>query len=31
MMQFLVENEDISDAEIDRLEKLIRDKKKNRK
>ena len=31
MMQFLVEEEDISDAEIDRLEKLIRDKKKNRK
>ena len=31
MMQFLVENEDISDAEIDRLEKLIKAKKKNRK
>jgi hypothetical protein len=30
-MQFLVEEEDISDAEIDRLEKLIRDKKKSRK
>ena len=31
MMQFLVENENITDAEIDSLEKLIRDKKKNRK
>jgi BlaI family penicillinase repressor len=31
MMQFLVENEDISDAEIDRLEKLIKEKKKTRK
>jgi BlaI family penicillinase repressor len=31
MMQFLVEDEDISDAEIDRLEQLIRDKKLSRK
>lgn len=31
MMQFLVENEDIPDAEIDKLEKLIRAKKKSRK
>lgn len=31
MMQFLVEEEDISDDEIDRLEQLIRDKKKSRK
>jgi BlaI family penicillinase repressor len=31
LMQFLVEEEDISDAEIDRLENLIRDKKKSRK
>lgn len=31
MMQFLVENEDIPDAEIDKLEKLIRQKKKSRK
>jgi BlaI family penicillinase repressor len=31
MMQFLVENEDIPDAEIDKLETLIKAKKKNRK
>ena len=31
MMQFLVENEDIPDAEIDKLEKLIKAKKKSRK
>jgi BlaI family penicillinase repressor len=31
MMQFMVENEDIPDAEIDQLEKLIREKKKSRK
>jgi BlaI family penicillinase repressor len=31
MMQFLVENEDLPDAEIDQLEKLIQEKKKSRK
>lgn len=31
MMQFLVENEDIPDAEIERLEKIIKAKKKSRK
>ena len=30
MMQFLVENEDIPDAEIEKLEKLIKAKKKSR-
>ncbi len=30
MMQFLVENEEMPDAEIEKLEQLIRDKKKNR-
>lgn len=31
MMQFLVESDGISDDEIDRLEKLIQNKKQNRK
>jgi BlaI family penicillinase repressor len=31
MMQFLVENEDIPDADIDKLEKLIKEKKESRK
>ncbi len=30
MMQFLVENEEMPDAEIEKLEQLIREKKKNR-
>ena len=31
LMQFLVENEEMPDAEIEKLEQLIREKKKNRK
>jgi BlaI family transcriptional regulator, penicillinase repressor len=31
MMQFLVENEDLPDAEIDQLEKLIQERKLSRK